>query len=245
MVAVSDNNLYIGTDKVHYRIERLYGHILFEQIEQTISGVEFFAVIHDSQTGIKECIILQHRLDKLIAEFEILEQCVIRQKFDVCTVRFFGWIDIRLFEYLAALILDSLSLTATECGDGKRSGKGVGGFDTDTVKADRLLERRRVILTAGVHLGRHIANLVQRNTATVVAYLNLPFFTDIDIYLLAAAHGKLIDRVIEHLFQNDIYTVIGMSAVAQLTDIHTRTLADMLFPIKRLDIVVNIVCSQL
>ena len=35
-----------------------------------------------------------------------------------------------------------------------------------------------------------------------------------------------------------------MRAVAQLSDIHARAFADVLFPVERLDVVARIVCSR-
>ena len=45
----------------------------------------------------------------------------------------------------------------------------------------------------------------------------------------------LVERIVEHLFQQHIDAVVGVRAVAQLADIHTGTATDVLFPVEGLD----------
>ena len=68
------------------------------------------------------------------------------------------------------------------------------------------------------------------------------YFPITDGYLdgLAEAHHIFVDRVIKNFFQQDIDTIIGIRTIAQLSDVHTRTTADVFHPVERLDIIVAI-----
>ena len=57
-------------------------------------------------------------------------------------------------------------------------------------------------------------------------------FVYIDDDLLTVPHHVFIYCVIKHLFKKHINTIVGVSSIPQLPDIHTGTTTNMLLPIK-------------
>lgn len=53
---------------------------------------------------------------------------------------------------------------------------------------------------------------------------------DRDLDLLASTHDILVDGVVEYFFEQDIYTVVSMSTITELPDVHPRATADMFIP---------------
>ena len=93
-------------------------------------------------------------------------------------------------------------------------------LDTHTIKTYGLLEGIAAILTTGIHLAYRIRQHLQRYASTIVTYRHLiPLDTNLDT--LARTHDKLVDRVIHHLLEKHVDTIIGLSTIAELADVHT------------------------
>ena len=58
LVAMRDNHLYILPFQVDDRVKRLGGHILVQQIHQTIAGIETLAVVNNGKSRVQEDIVL-------------------------------------------------------------------------------------------------------------------------------------------------------------------------------------------
>ena len=74
LVSMGKCNLNIIALEVNNRIEGLNGHILREQVKQTIAGNEFLAVIRERETCIEVSVVPQQFLDIVIAETVVLEE---------------------------------------------------------------------------------------------------------------------------------------------------------------------------
>ena len=79
-----------------------------------------------------------------------------------------------------------------------------------------------------------------RNASTIVAYSHTKIVFDVYFYPVASMHLKLVDRVVEHLFEQHVDTIFRQRAIAKTSDIHTRTCAHMLHVAKVSDVVVVI-----
>ena len=58
LVAMRDNHLYILPFQVDDRVKRLGGHILVQQIHQTVAGIETLAVVNNGKSRVQEDIVL-------------------------------------------------------------------------------------------------------------------------------------------------------------------------------------------
>ena len=137
-------------------------------------------------------------------------------------------------DHLSPLVGDGRGLPLAPALDGKGRGERIDRLETDTVQTDRLLEGLRVDLGTRIHLRGRIDELAERYATTVVSYrdlIRLAIYRD--AYLTTHAHDKLIDRVVYHLLDKDVDAVVRLRTISELTDIHTRTLADMLAPGER------------
>ncbi len=118
--------------------------------------------------------------------------------------------------------------------------EGIHRLHTHTVQSDTLLERLAVILTTGIQHAHSLDKFTLRNTTTIVAHADPQMIFDINLQSGSSSHLELVDRVIYHLFQKHIDTILRQVTIAQTTDIHTRTSTYMLHIAQVSDVVIGI-----
>ena len=104
----------------------------------------------------------------------------------------------------------------------------IDGLDTDTVQSDRLLECFRVELTTGIENTYRLDEFALRDASAIVANGDTQIVFHIHLDTFASLHLKLIDRVVEHFFQQHVDTILSRGTVAESANIHTRAQTDML-----------------
>ena len=122
-----------------------------------------------------------------------------------------------------------LGQTFTPDGDLAVYGEGIDRLNPHPVETNGLLEGFRVDLPPCIHLARGVDELTQGDTSPVVTDRHFSFM-DRDLDLLASTHDILVDGVVEYFFEQDIYTVVSMGTITELTDVHPRATADMFIP---------------
>ena len=135
----------------------------------------------------------------------------------------------------------------------EESRERIHGLGTYAVQTHGFLEGLAVVLTAGVEQRNGFHHLAQGNTASIVAYAYhltfaiRPFASRRYVHFdhLTFAHAELVDRVVDGLLDQHVYTVVGVGTVAQFTDIHTGSAADMFAVVEVDDILIAIVGSRL
>ena len=247
---MGERNLNILALQVNDRIQGFNRHIIREKVEQTILRGIFLTIIHKSETRIEVRIIAHHGLNKLIAEMIVLEQAfaIIWHKLYTCSAFFAA----RIVLHLGVRNEVSLSELSTTCFaiaetlNHKLPTECIDGLGTYTIQADGLFECFGIVFTTRVEQRYCFHHLAQWYATAIVAHTDN--FTRIarligirmhtDLYHLALIHAELIDRVINSLLDKHIDTVIVVLTIAQFTDIHTRTTANMLAVIQVDDIIV-------
>ena len=73
LVGMGERNLNILAFEVNDRVERIYRHIVGQEVEKTILGGIFVAVVIECESSIEVGIVAHHGLDELIAEVVVLE----------------------------------------------------------------------------------------------------------------------------------------------------------------------------
>ena len=217
LVGVGQRNLYIFAFEVNNRVERIDRHVLRQEVQETVLGGVFFAVIDQRKAGIEVCVVTEQFLDIIVAEMVIFEEsfAVIRYELndgspslgaviikDSCVGGQFALGELRAARFAFAEGLH-----------GKERREGIDGFGTDTVQADRFLEGLAVVFTAGVEYRNHFHQFTQRNTASVVAHAN-PSVLDIHFNHFSFPHTELINGVVDTLLDKHIDTVVGVTSVA-------------------------------
>lgn len=86
-------------------------------------------------------------------------------------------------------------------------GEGVDRLNPDTVEADRLFESFGVVFRAGVDFRGAVLELAERDAAAVVTHCHVGA-VDIDFDDLTVAHHELVDRVVDHLLEEDVNTIV-------------------------------------
>ena len=213
--AVRNRHLDILTFEVNDGVERLFArHILGQQIQQTILRVIRRAVELDRKTLIQICIVAQTLLDVLHIVLIYTEYVLINHVADHRAVLLLHATLTTIAYFQTRLVAHRASLAIADTSSRKFARHHIHRLDTDTIQAYGLLECPRAILTAGVDLRHSICQAVERNTSTIVAHRNALVLVDRDLDDLTRTHNKLVDRVIDHLFEQGVDTVVGLRTVA-------------------------------
>ena len=215
-------------------VERLGGHVLVEQVDQTVAGVELAAVQQNGEAGVQEDIVFEQGLNELLAIGIVLENRSVGGKLHQRAVGLVGGGEAALGDDLAAGIAHRVAHAVAIGLYEEARRQGIHRLDTHAVQTHRFLEGLGVVLATGVHLRRHVSHLVERNTPPVVSHRD-HLARNLDNNLFAKAHHVLVERIVENLLQQHVDTVVGVRTVAQLSNVHTGPAADMLLPVESLD----------
>ena len=225
--AVGDGHLDILARKVDRRIERLLGHGLVEQVQQSVFRNVAPAVEREGKAQIQVGVVPDHLLDILHVVGVGAEDLLIDPERDERAVLLpdAALPPVALFDALGEGYRTRLAVADRTCREGAR--KHVHGLDTHAVQTHGLLEGRAAVLAARVHLRNGRGKRLERNAASVVAD-RYDIILDGDVDAVSGTHDELVHRVVDHLLDQDVDAVVGLRAVAQLADIHARTQPDVL-----------------
>ena len=224
---VRDGHLDVVAREVDRRIERRVGHLLVQQVQQTVLRDVGLAVELEGQAEVEVSVVLHHLLDVLHVVGVGAEHLLVHAERDQRAVAL-------LHAALPAVALldalregDRAGLAVAHRTGGELARKHVDGLDAHAVQTDGLLEGRTAVLAAGIHLADGRRERFERNAAPVVAHRD-HVVDHRDLDLLAGAHDELVDRVVDDLLDEHVDAVVGLRTVAQLADIHAGAQADVL-----------------
>ena len=221
-------------------VEALDGHVVGQQVFQSVSTAYASAVIHDGKPRTQVGVVAEHGLDDIIVVRVVLEEGVVGLEVDISTVfvlSLFGGValeDAALKDQTAheSVAIGAYLEAAAQC---------VHRLGTYAVEAHALLEGFGVILAAGVEHAHCLYEFALGDAAAIVAHAHTQIVHDIDLDAVARLHLELVYRVVYDFFEQYIDAVFGKIAVAQTTDIHTGTRAHVLHVREMAYIVVGIV----
>ncbi len=203
--------------------------LIVQQIKQAVGGKEAFLFQVKFQTGVEIGIAPQPFADKLQVKGILLEMRVVGQKLDQGAVLFRGFALILPLQH--AFGKHGPGKTALpEGGNRELFGQGIDRLGAHSVEAHGKLKDIGIVFRPGIDHRNAFHQLAQGDAAAEIAHLDPALFAvvDGDNDLLARSHDKFIDRIINHLFEQDIDAVVRMGAVAQPADIHAGPQTDML-----------------
>ena len=239
LIGMGKGNLDVFALHVDNLIKTLVGHIIGQEILQTMTAEDAATIVHDGESGVQISIVAEHRLHEIIVERIVLEQGIIRFEEDEGTVLVLG-----IFRNIALqntfLKLQMAHLAVAERLYLEMRAEGIHRLHTHTVQADTLLERLAVVLTTGIQHAHSLDKFTLRNTTTIVAHADPQMIFDINLQSGTSAHLELIDRVIYHLFQEYVDSILRQVTITQTTNIHTRTGTHMLHITQVSDVVIGI-----
>ena len=160
LVRVCQSYLDVFTFQMNNWIKRTDGHILRQQVEQTVLRHKFLAVIHQRQAGIQIRIVAQQLLNIVVAEMIVFEKAfaVIGHELDdrtaflvACVVK-----NTAVFGQLALRKLRAAGLAFAEGLNRKERTQCVHSFRADTVQTHGFLESFAVVLTARIEHADHL-----------------------------------------------------------------------------------------
>ena len=220
-------------------IQRVYGHVVRQEVLQSMPAEDTPSVVHDGQSRIQVSVVAEHLLHDVIMETVVLEERIVRFKVDVCPafIRRLSCsvvLDVafpeREFTYPAVPVALHLEMGTER----------IDGFHTYTVQSDALLESLGIVFSAGVQHRDGLDELALRNPAAVVADTDTQVVFHVDFDPVAGIHLELIDRVVDYFLQEHIDSVFRQLAVAQPADVHPRPGTYMLHVRQVPDVVVGI-----
>ena len=84
LVGVCEGNLNVLALQVDYRIERVVGQAVFQEVFKSVSRENAPTVVHDGQAGVQVGVVAQHRLHDVVVEAVVLKHRVVGLEIDVC-----------------------------------------------------------------------------------------------------------------------------------------------------------------
>ena len=241
---MGEGNLDILALHVDDVVEAFIGHIIAQQILQTMAAQDAAAIVHDGESGVQISIVAEHRFHEIIVEGIVLEECIIRLEEDKGTV-----LVLSIFRRVALqntfLKLQMAHLTVAVRLYLEVGTEGIDRLHTHTIQTNALLERLAVVFTAGIQHTYSLNELALRNTTAIVAHADTQIVLDIDFQTGTCAHLEFIDRVVYHLLQKHINTIFRQISISQTADVHTRTGAYMLHIAQVADVIVGIFYRRL
>ena len=210
---------------VYDGVERFVGHLVGEEVFQSVAADDALSVVKDGQSGIEVGIVAEHVLDEFRMETVSDEECRVRFEGDERAVLLLG---------LSGFVVDEPSLF--ECGAmefavtvgacGEFQCQGIDRLQSDTVQADAGGILVVVVFSAGVEFryGRYEAS--EGDAAPVVAY-GCHAIVDVDLNFPAETFVEFVDGIVDALLEEDVDAVFGLASVAKASDVHTRSEADM------------------
>ena len=239
LVGVRESNLYVLTFQVDDGIDALGGHLVVEQILQSVAAEDAPTVVHDGQTGVQIGVVAEHRLHDVVVETVVLEQRGVGFKEDVRSrLVLRGHRAVGLQH--AALERHAAHLALAVAASLKTRAQGIHGFHADTVQSDRLLESLRVVLAARVEHADGLDELSLRYAAAIVAHADTQVVVDVHLDAAPGVHLELVDGVVDYLLQQHVDAVLGQLSVAQTADVHAWSGAHVLHVGEVPDVVVGI-----
>ena len=223
---VGKGYFYVFPFQVDDRIKPVVGHIIVQQVYQTVAGMDAAAVEHDGQSRVQVCVVAQHRFNEFGAERVVLEQSTVRFEIDESSV-FVGCRFRRFAGQDSAFESGPAHFAVAMASHFEVRAERVDRFHTHSVQSHALLECLGIVFAARVEHAHRFDEFAQRDTAAIVAYADPQVVLYGDFYPSAGIHFKLVDAVVYHFFQKHVDTVFGMRTVAQFSDVHARTGTDM------------------
>ena len=105
--------------------------------------------------------------------------------------------------------------------------KRVDRFAAHAVETHAKLENIVVVFGTGIDNRNALDNFAERNTAPIVAHTDA-IGVNCHIDFCAKTRNKFIDGIIHHLFEQNVYAVIGISTRTEPPNVHTRAQPNML-----------------
>ena len=181
------------------------------------------AVELDRQSLIQVGVVAQTLLDVLHIVFVHAEHILINHIADHRAVLLLYTAFASVAQLQTCLIAHRASLAVADTSSRELARHHIHRLDTDTIQTYGLLECARAILTTRIDFRYSAGQTIERNTSTIVAYGHTLVLVDSNLDNLTRTHNELVDRVIYHLFEQGVDTVIGLRTVTQVADPHTRT----------------------
>ena len=231
LASVGHGHLYVFPFQVNHRIEAFPAHVFHQQVIQPPLGIQLMPVENNRKSGIQKDIIFKHGFQVVGNEMIIPENLPVCPESHHRSVRFVCRNYVPFFRNLTPPVLDVFRLSLPESLYNKHLGQGIHSLDTHPVQSDRFFKSLRIVLGSRIHPGRYIHQLAQGNPPPEVTYRHFPVFHR-NADFISGTHGKLINRVVHHLFHKNINTVIRCRTVTQFTNIHPRPATDMLPPVE-------------
>lgn len=140
LVVVGDNDLDVVAFEMYHRVERRSGHLFVEQVDESVFGRIAHAVVDKRETRIEVGIIFDEGYDEFFSIFVIDKNRIVGLEAHPRSVTLIGRGDSAFFGFVSAGVSYAFAFALSVGFDTKFRRKGIYGFDTYTVEADRFFK---------------------------------------------------------------------------------------------------------
>ncbi len=243
---MGERRLEVALLDVDDRVEGVTLQVVLQQVEETVLGVVALVVVVHRQAPVQVAIVPDALLDILADEVVVAEKLAVGDKLDEgASIGTVVGLDAAVAGQLAVGEFGATALAVAEGLHLEVAAEGIHGLGTHAVQSHRLLENLAVVFGAGIELRHRLDKFSEGDAATVVADGHAALGeVNLHLYFLAESGSELIDGIINHLLDEHVDAVVVARAVAQFTDVHTRTEPYVLHILEMDDTLVVIVCCR-
>ena len=237
---VGKGNVDVGPGEVDNGVEARGGHVVVEQVLQTVAADDAPSVVENGQSRVEVGVVSQQIFHKFRVETVVDEELLVGLEEDVGAVFLvsgaFGVADeYPLFE--GGFAHFSVAYAAGHESHRER----IDGFQTHPVHTHRGSEYGSVVLTARVELRNRVDQCTEGNAASVVADFGAKVVVDVYFDAFTVAFVEFVDAVVDAFLEQHVDAVFGVRTIAQSANVHARSGAYVLrvFEVSDFAFVVN------
>ena len=239
LVRVCESYLDVLALHVYDRVEPVGCHCVVEQVLKSVPARYPVPVVHYDEPGVQVSIVAQHRLHIVVVERIVGKQRAVRLEEDVCSLLVAAVLGYVVNE-VAPFEREPPHLSLPVGAHLEARAQRVHRLHSHAVQSDTFLERLRVVLSSRVEHAHRLHELSLRYTPSVVAHAHPEVVLDVHLDAFAGVHLELVNRVVYHFLEQDVYSVFRQRAVVQSADVHSRSGAHVLHVGEVPDVVVRI-----
>ena len=226
LVGVCEGDFDVVGGEVYDGVEAVVGHGVLQEVFESVSREDASSVADDGEAGVEVGVVAQHVLYDVVVESVVEEHGVVGCEGDECAAFVVGGCggvgdELSAFEDGCAYLGVAVGAHLESCAE------GIDGFESDAVEPDAFFEGFGVVFSSGVEHADGFDELSLGDASSVVSYGDAEVVVDVDVDAFSGVHFEFVDGVVDDFFEENVDAVFGEGAVAESSDVHARSRADV------------------
>ena len=190
-------------------VESRRGHVVVEQVLQSVAADDAVAVVVNGQPGVQISIVAQHGFHEFAAESEVQEEPVVGFEADVSSVFFLSFGGFIAYQ-ITALEYGFMCLPVAHTAGYEALAQGIDGFQSHAVQSDAGREYRGVVLGARIQFRYGLHQTAQGNPPAIVTDGSRAVVLYVYVDTFAKAFVEFVNAVVDGFLEQHVNAVFGV-----------------------------------